>query len=92
RMAKQMSFTCKPVSAQDALRMGLVNEVVPHDQLLPRAFEIARDICAVNQEILSAMKGLMEMRDDATFDKAKKAERKAFQAFVKKAEALFGVK
>lgn len=92
RMAKQMSFTCRPISAQEALRLGLVNEVVPPDQLLPRAFEIARDICSVNQEILSAMKGLMEMRDDASFEKAKKAERKAFHDFVKKAEALFGVK
>jgi enoyl-CoA hydratase len=28
RMGKQLSFTCRPQSAQDALRCGLVNEVV----------------------------------------------------------------
>lgn len=39
--ARQMSATCAPVDAATALTWGLVNEVVPHDRLLPRAIEIA---------------------------------------------------
>mgnify|MGYP001110567505 CR=1 FL=1 len=84
RMAKQMSFTCKPLSAEDALRLGLVNEVVPLDRLMPRAMEIARDISEVNQDILRAMKRLIEMRDDVSLSAAWKAERDGFQDFVKK--------
>ncbi|MFH2063978.1 MAG: enoyl-CoA hydratase-related protein [Pseudomonadota bacterium] len=36
RMARQMSFTCTFYSAQKMLAAGLVNEVVPKDQLMKR--------------------------------------------------------
>lgn len=88
RMAKQMSFTCKPLSAQDALRCGLVNEVVPHDQLLPRAKEIARDISEVNQEIMMKMKALIEKQNELSFDEAFRLERKGFQEFVRNAKVF----
>jgi enoyl-CoA hydratase len=85
RMAKQLSFTCKPVSALDALRCGLVNEVVPLPELLPRAMEIAGNICAVNQDIMSAMKGLIEKRNEVSFNEAFQAERDSFHEFLRKA-------
>jgi enoyl-CoA hydratase len=44
RMARQMSFTGALIDASTALRAGLVNEVVPHEQLLPRAREVAAQI------------------------------------------------
>ncbi len=84
RMAKQISFACKPLSAQDALRLGLVNEVVAPEALLPRAREIARDICSVNQDILSTMKGLMEKRNNLSHDEAFQAETDSFHEFLKK--------
>jgi enoyl-CoA hydratase len=84
RMAKQISFTCKPISALDALRCGLVNEVVTPHELLPRAMQIAGDICAVNQGIMSAMKGLIEKRNDASFNEAFQAETDSFHEFLKK--------
>jgi enoyl-CoA hydratase/carnithine racemase len=37
-------YTAKPLSAQEAYRIGFVHEVVEPDQLLPKAIEIARDI------------------------------------------------
>ena len=37
-------YTAKPLSAQDAYRIGFVHEVVEPDQLLPRAIEMAQDI------------------------------------------------
>lgn len=40
-------YTGKAIDAQDALRMGLVNEVVPRKDLLPRAWEIATQIAAM---------------------------------------------
>ena len=36
-LARRMSLTGDYLSAQDALRAGLVTEVVPHDELLPAA-------------------------------------------------------
>ena len=76
RMAKQISFTGEPISAQSALRCGLVNEVVPHEQLMKRSRHIAMDICAANQDVLAVQKDLMEFRSNATLDEALARERK----------------
>ena len=35
------------IGAEEALRLGLVSKVVPHDQLLPEAYRIARRIAQV---------------------------------------------
>ncbi len=39
-----MSITGNFVDADEALRLGLVNHVVPHDELLPFTRALARDI------------------------------------------------
>ena len=44
RRARQMSLTGNYVDASTALRWGLVNEVVPHAELIPRAVGLARDV------------------------------------------------
>jgi enoyl-CoA hydratase len=54
RMARQMSFTGAPIDAMTALRAGLVNEVVPHEQLLPRAREVAAAIAATDPALVAA--------------------------------------
>lgn len=45
-LAMQMLLTGEMISAQDAYRIGLVNEIVPADRLIPRAEEIAAKIIA----------------------------------------------
>jgi enoyl-CoA hydratase len=82
RMAKQISFTCQFISAEDALKCGLVNEVVPHEELIPRAKQIASDICAVKQDMLAVIKHLIEYRNNATFDSAFANERRGFKQFL----------
>ncbi|MGC9324131.1 MAG: enoyl-CoA hydratase [Desulfomonilia bacterium] len=84
RMAKQLSLTCRPLSATDALRCGLVNEVVTPTDLIPRTKQIARDICGVNGEIMLQMKALIEKQNQVTFDEAFQLERQGFQEFLKK--------
>ncbi len=42
--AKEMAMTCEPISAEEALRLGLVSKVVPHDQLFSSAMEMAQKI------------------------------------------------
>lgn len=39
--AKEMIMTCEPVGAEEALRIGLVNRVVPDDELMASAHELA---------------------------------------------------
>lgn len=82
RMAKQMSMTCQPISAQKALECGLVNEVVPHERLLPRAKQVAAEICAVNQDTMMAMKDLIEFRSTTSLAGALAEERRRFLAYV----------
>jgi enoyl-CoA hydratase len=83
RMAKQMSLTCQFISAQEALRAGLVNEVVPAG-LVPRAMEIAGHAAALNPDMLQTMKDLIEHRDGSTLAGSLAYERRGFMAFVKK--------
>jgi enoyl-CoA hydratase/carnithine racemase len=45
-MAMQLLLTGEPISAAEALRVGLVNEVVPQADLIKRAEEIAAKIIA----------------------------------------------
>lgn len=49
RRARQLSFTGNFLDAPTALAWGLVNEVVPHDDLLPRARALAADIVSNDQ-------------------------------------------
>ena len=44
RMATEMSVTGNFVDAVTAQRIGLVNHVVAHDQLLPTAYALAHDV------------------------------------------------
>jgi enoyl-CoA hydratase len=44
RRAREMSFTGNFLSATEALRWGLVNHVVPHEDLIPFTRQIATDI------------------------------------------------
>jgi enoyl-CoA hydratase len=60
RWAKQMSFTCEPIDAATALRIGLVNEVVPHEALLPRCMVLADSISRHDPELIRAAKQVLE--------------------------------
>jgi len=54
-MASEWIFTGRVFSAQEALGGGLVNRVVPHDQLLSTAREIAREIAENTSSISVAL-------------------------------------
>jgi len=47
RIAAEMLFTGKTIDAQEAYRIGLVNKVVPLDQLMAEAKKLAEAICEV---------------------------------------------
>jgi enoyl-CoA hydratase len=54
-VARRMSLTGDYLSAADALRAGLVTEVVPHDELLPTARRVAASIVGNNQNAVRAL-------------------------------------
>ncbi len=42
--ANELLFTCDQISAEEGYRIGLVNRVVPHDELMSAAIEMAKKI------------------------------------------------
>ena len=48
RIAKQILFTASSISAKQARQCGMVNEVVPLDELMTRTMEIATTIAAMD--------------------------------------------
>ena len=55
RRAKQMSTTGNFLDAPTALTWGLVNHVVPHEELVPFAQGLARDIASVPRKAVARM-------------------------------------
>lgn len=64
--ARRMSFTGEVVDAALALRIGLVTEVVAHDKLLGRAWDIARRIADADGEMLRSVKRIYDAGWEAT--------------------------
>jgi enoyl-CoA hydratase len=64
-MARRMSLTGDYLSADDALRAGLVTEVVPHEQLVPTARRVAASIVGNNQKAVRALLASYHRIDDA---------------------------
>jgi enoyl-CoA hydratase len=64
-MARRMSLTGDYLSADEALRTGLVTEVVPHDELLPAARRVTASIVNNNQKAVRALLGSYHRIDEA---------------------------
>lgn len=54
-LARRMSLTGDYLSAEEALRAGLVTQVVPHAELLPTARAVASSIVGNNQKAVRAL-------------------------------------
>ena len=67
-LARRMSLTGDYLSAADALRAGLVTEVVPHGELLPAARRVAASIVGNNQNAVRALLASYHRIDAAQTD------------------------
>jgi enoyl-CoA hydratase len=67
-LARRMSLTGDYLSATEALRAGLVTEVVPHDDLLPTARRVAASIVGNNQNAVRALLASYHRIDAAQTD------------------------
>lgn len=63
--ARRMSLTGDYLDAYEALRLGLVTEVVLHDELLDTAFTVATAIVGNNQAAVRALLSSYHLIDDA---------------------------
>jgi methylmalonyl-CoA decarboxylase len=61
RIVKEMAFTAKPISAERAERLGIINHIVPHERLEPFTYELARDIAENAPLSISVMKEQLRM-------------------------------
>jgi enoyl-CoA hydratase len=75
RRARQLSYTGELIDAAEALRLGLANEVLPHDELLPRAREVATAVAAVDASFLKELRAAYQRRGNLGTDDALDAER-----------------
>lgn len=74
-MARRLSMTGEVVDATRAQQIGLVSEVVPHEQLLARAVELATQIAEVPAPIMIGLKKIYVTGSAAVTDPALAVER-----------------
>ena len=68
--AMKMLLTDEPIDAAEALRIGLINEVVPHAQLMERAEKMARHIVTLPPVAVRMMKEFVVRFGDLPTDQA----------------------
>jgi 2-(1,2-epoxy-1,2-dihydrophenyl)acetyl-CoA isomerase len=77
RRAKQMAFLGEMVDARQALEWGLVNEVVPAEELAKTAQDWARRLATGPTTALSLIKRLLDTSGSASFEQALENEARA---------------
>ncbi len=76
-MAMKMILTGEPIDAETAWRAGLVAEVVPHDQTLERALDLAATIAQKSPIIARLAKQAVLVAYDTTLSMGLRIERQA---------------
>jgi 2-(1,2-epoxy-1,2-dihydrophenyl)acetyl-CoA isomerase len=100
--AKELLFTGKLIDAREAERIGLINQVVPDEQLEPTVMELARKLARGATRAIGAAKILVHRSLDADLLTMMEQEasmaalltqsedhREGVQAFLEKREAVF---
>ncbi len=89
--AVEMSLTGNFVSADEALRLGLVNHVVPHEELLPFARALATDIVSNDQVgVRRLLEHYRRLPNAATLDEAHLIEGYMAEMWQRDTDALAG--
>ncbi|MFH1087312.1 MAG: enoyl-CoA hydratase-related protein [Chloroflexota bacterium] len=72
--AAEMLLTGRPIDAQEAYRIGLVNKVVPPSQLMPAAMDMAQALCEPGPLAVRAAKQAMQQGMSMTLDEGLNVE------------------
>jgi enoyl-CoA hydratase len=65
RKAKEMLFTGRPISAEEARMLGMVNQVVPRTELAAKALELAKEIATKPAFAVKSVKQAVNAAEDA---------------------------
>jgi len=79
--AKEILFTCRPVTATEAERIGIVNKVVPLEKLDESSEALARQILGNNWESLRTIKFVLNQTWNLDLQSGLNLEELAFRAF-----------
>ena len=61
RIVKEMTFTAKPISAERAEKLGIINHMVPQERIETFTYELARDIAENAPLSVAVMKEQLRM-------------------------------
>jgi enoyl-CoA hydratase len=78
--ARELCMTGDMVGAEEALRIGLVNAVVPHAELLPRVRETAKKIASKGPLAIASVKRVVARGADVPLQVANELEATSFAA------------
>ncbi len=81
RLAADMTVTGRVVDSEEALRIGLVNTVVAHDELVPTVLGLASAIASGDSAAVRAAIALYRRGDGATLEEALRFESEAADAW-----------
>jgi len=90
--AMKMLLTGEPVSARDALAMGLASEVVADEQVFDRALAIAKTIAGMPPLAILQIKEAVLAGEDSSLEAGLLLERKAFQLLFATADQKEGMR
>lgn len=77
---KELVFSGRMADAEEALRLGLVNRVVPHDRLMDEAIDLAGKIAENGQLAVRSCKELVNLAIDIDLESGLEKEAAAFGA------------
>ena len=84
----QLGYTARVVTADEAFQMGLLNKVVPSDQLLDAAIEMGRQIAGNTPEMVQGIKQMMIEHLGRGWLEMYEAEKTALSTTLKPSPAL----
>jgi 2-(1,2-epoxy-1,2-dihydrophenyl)acetyl-CoA isomerase len=84
--AAELVFTARPFDAQEALEIGAVNRVIPHQRLIPEAKKIARQIASMPPMAVQKSKEILRHGMQSTLDQVIQHESMVFLDCVKTEE------
>ena len=91
-MAKELLLTARVVEAEEAYRIGLLNHLVPSDQLMPKAMELAQLIAANDPRMVQGIKELLIQDVGVAWDEMYSSEQDALDTKLSPTPVLEGFK
>jgi 2-(1,2-epoxy-1,2-dihydrophenyl)acetyl-CoA isomerase len=76
--AAELIFTARPFDAHEALEMGAVNQVFPHNRLMPEAKKIAKQIASMPPTAVQRAKEILRHGMQSTLDQVIQYESMVF--------------